>query len=41
MLGLTCTLYAAGGVGKSALTCRFIRNEFVDNYNPTIEGWQT
>jgi GTPase SAR1 family protein len=28
----------AGGVGKSALTFRFMRDEFVENYDPTIEG---
>lgn len=28
----------AGGVGKSALTIRFGRNVFIDQYNPTIEG---
>ncbi|KAH9941350.1 small GTPase superfamily [Amylocystis lapponica] len=27
----------AGGVGKSALTIRFGKNQFVDSYNPTIE----
>lgn len=27
----------AGGVGKSALTVRFVRNEFVEHYDPTIE----
>ncbi|EKM78569.1 hypothetical protein AGABI1DRAFT_114195 [Agaricus bisporus var. burnettii JB137-S8] len=27
----------AGGVGKSALTVRFIRDEFIENYDPTIE----
>jgi len=26
-----------GGVGKSALTFRFIQNKFLDTYNPTIE----
>ena len=28
----------AGGVGKSALTVRWGRNEFLEQYNPTIEG---
>ncbi|KAG6899068.1 hypothetical protein C0993_001225 [Termitomyces sp. T159_Od127] len=28
----------AGGVGKSALTVRFIKDVFVENYDPTIEG---
>ena len=31
----------AGGVGKSALTFRFMRDEFVENYDPTIEGVRT
>jgi hypothetical protein len=32
--------YPAGGVGKSALTVRFVRDVFVTNYDPTIEGTQ-
>lgn len=28
----------AGGVGKSALTVRFMKDEFVENYDPTIQG---
>jgi hypothetical protein len=35
---LTFGAILAGGVGKSALTVRFIRNEFVEKYDPTIEG---
>eukprot|EP01113_Clastostelium_recurvatum_P032337 TRINITY_DN413_c2_g1_i3.p1 TRINITY_DN413_c2_g1~~TRINITY_DN413_c2_g1_i3.p1 ORF type:complete len:149 (+),score=9.93 TRINITY_DN413_c2_g1_i3:412-858(+) len=27
----------AGGVGKSALSIQFVRNQFVREYNPTIE----
>ncbi|TCD62902.1 Ras- protein rsr1 [Steccherinum ochraceum] len=27
----------AGGVGKSALTVRFVKNSFTESYNPTIE----
>jgi hypothetical protein len=27
-----------GGIGKSALTIRFIQDHFVDEYDPTIEG---
>ncbi|KAF8638185.1 hypothetical protein AX17_002382 [Amanita inopinata Kibby_2008] len=27
----------AGGVGKSALTVRFVRDVFLENYDPTIE----
>ncbi len=30
--------FAAGGVGKSALTVRFVKGEFPEHYNPTIEG---
>lgn len=26
------------GVGKSALTVRFIQSHFVEEYDPTIEG---
>eukprot|EP01118_Nematostelium_gracile_P000506 TRINITY_DN10574_c0_g1_i1.p1 TRINITY_DN10574_c0_g1~~TRINITY_DN10574_c0_g1_i1.p1 ORF type:complete len:183 (-),score=36.09 TRINITY_DN10574_c0_g1_i1:60-608(-) len=26
-----------GGVGKSAITFRFIQNKFIESYNPTIE----
>ena len=26
-----------GGVGKSALTIQFLQNEFIDEYDPTIE----
>lgn len=28
----------AGGVGKSALTVRFVQDVFLENYDPTIEG---
>ncbi|PRP80555.1 hypothetical protein PROFUN_11868 [Planoprotostelium fungivorum] len=27
-----------GGVGKSALSCQFIRNHFISEYDPTIEN---
>ena len=30
--------HVAGGVGKSALAVRFVRDEFVEVYDPTIEG---
>lgn len=30
--------YVAGGVGKSALTVRFVQDIFLENYDPTIEG---
>ena len=26
-----------GGVGKSALTIQFLQNEFLEDYDPTIE----
>jgi hypothetical protein len=29
---------AAGGVGKSALTVRWVRDVFLETYDPTIEG---
>lgn len=35
---LNDAIILAGGVGKSALTVRFVRDEFVENYDPTIEG---
>lgn len=28
----------AGGVGKSALTVRFVKDSFLEHYDPTIEG---
>jgi hypothetical protein len=38
----TCQLvlihFIAGGVGKSALTVRWVRAVFLDSYDPTIEG---
>ena len=30
-------ILGSGGVGKSAMTIRFIQNHFVDQYDPTIE----
>ena len=37
---LLCSLkpLLAGGVGKSALTTRFVKGTFLSNYDPTIEG---
>ncbi|KAI0059198.1 hypothetical protein BV25DRAFT_1809429 [Artomyces pyxidatus] len=37
MREFSAVVFGAGGVGKSALTVRFIRDEFVENYDPTIE----
>ncbi|KAK9893765.1 ras related protein 1b [Cystobasidium minutum MCA 4210] len=30
-------ILGSGGVGKSALTCQYVYNVFVENYDPTIE----
>ncbi|EPQ52697.1 hypothetical protein GLOTRDRAFT_46657 [Gloeophyllum trabeum ATCC 11539] len=32
-------LLGDGGVGKSALTVRYIQSHFVEEYDPTIEDW--
>lgn len=32
-----CSHLGSGGVGKSAMTIRFIQDHFVDQYDPTIE----
>ncbi|KAG8929726.1 Ras- protein rsr1 [Tulasnella sp. 419] len=37
MRSFSTVVLGAGGVGKSALTLRFIRNTFADGYDPTIE----
>ncbi|THH10318.1 hypothetical protein EW145_g1411 [Phellinidium pouzarii] len=37
MREFNAVVLGAGGVGKSALTCRFVKDEFVDGYDPTIE----
>jgi len=34
---LKVTMIGSGGVGKSALTLRFVTNEFPEEYDPTIE----
>eukprot|EP01084_Bolivina_argentea_P137768 242627_1 len=34
---IKCVMYGDGGVGKSALTIRFICDNFLDEYDPTIE----
>ena len=36
--GLSQLSCSAGGVGKSALTVRFVNDNFLEHYNPTIEG---
>lgn len=40
LLSMTQVLnhFTAGGVGKSALTVRWVRAVFLDSYDPTIEG---
>jgi len=37
MREFSTVVFGAGGVGKSALTVRFVRDVFVSNYDPTIE----
>jgi len=37
MREFNAVVLGAGGVGKSALTVRFMRNEFVESYDPTIQ----
>jgi len=37
MLPYRAVVLGAGGVGKSALTVRFMKNTFADGYDPTIE----
>jgi len=37
MREFSIVVLGAGGVGKSALTVRFVRDNFIENYNPTIE----
>jgi len=34
---ISIVIVGSGGVGKSALTMQFIKNEFLDLYDPTIE----
>jgi len=36
-LEMKIVVLGIGGVGKSALTFRFIQNKFMESYNPTIE----
>ena len=38
LYGVFLFLYGPTGVGKSALTVRFIQSHFVEEYDPTIEG---
>jgi len=37
MREFNAVILGAGGVGKSALTVRFMKDEFVENYDPTIQ----
>ncbi|KAI5121219.1 hypothetical protein M0805_007228 [Coniferiporia weirii] len=37
MREFNAVVLGAGGVGKSALTCRFVNDVFLDAYDPTIE----
>jgi len=37
MAELRVVVVGGGGVGKSALTVRFIQGNFVEKYDPTIE----
>jgi len=37
MRRFSAVVLGAGGVGKSALTVRFVKNTFADGYDPTIE----
>lgn len=37
MREFSTVVLGAGGVGKSALVVRFVKHEFVEHYNPTIE----
>jgi len=37
MREFNAVVLGAGGVGKSALTVRFMRDEFLENYDPTIQ----
>jgi len=37
MREFNAVVLGAGGVGKSALTVRFMRNEFLESYDPTIQ----
>jgi len=32
-----CVIVGAGGVGKSAITVRFVQGNFIEKYDPTIE----
>lgn len=36
--GACLTVYTDGGVGKSGLAVRFIKGDYFENYDPTIEG---
>lgn len=33
-----CAVMGSGGVGKTALTCRFVNGEYIETYDPTRES---
>ena len=37
-MSIRLAVLGAGGVGKSALTLRYVRDFFVTDWDPTIEG---
>lgn len=39
MLEFKVVVLGSGGVGKSALTVKFVSGNFVDRYDPTIEDF--
>ena len=34
-------MLGSGGVGKSALTVKFVTGQFAERYDPTVEGKKT
>ena len=37
-MSIKLAVLGAGGVGKSALTLRYVRDFFISDWDPTIEG---